>query len=286
MLSSKVAGCSQGHTYDVVNGVIDLMPNITDASLKDEEEHWNRVTREEDSTLRKNAYMNSKMVEDCCQIYKEVIIKEWPDFQTKHPYIGEIGCGSGSAAMYFSDINFASVRYFGADISLDRLLRGAASHPPLNWAVQFVRTSVSSPTFKENSLDIAFSAAALHHLEVGRIMSWLSASIKKGGLLILNEPSLGNPFAKIGRKRTHGFHTKGEKPLIPNEIKAISSKNGLTLIYEKGIHFLTGSLQYLIGGLERPKRAIHYSCYLSKCIDRMVRSPYLNYSFIQVYRKT
>ena len=128
---------------------------------------------------------------------------------------------------------------------MDRLVLGASSHFPRNWIAQFVRTSVALPTFKENSLDIAFSAAALHHLNVNDSIKWLSASIKKGGLLILNEPSIGNPFAKIGRKMTHGFHTKGEKPLLPGEIKDINSRTGLTLTYEKGLHFLTGSLQSL-----------------------------------------
>jgi SAM-dependent methyltransferase len=285
LLSSKFAKCSRGHAFEVRNGVIDLMPKISDASLKEEEEHWNKVTKEEDNVIRKNSFMNGKMVEDCRRIYKQVITNEWSDYQTKHPCIGEIGCGSGSAISYLRDIGFASVNYVGADISLDRLVLGASSHFPRNWVAQFIRTSVAHPTFKENSLDIAFSAAALHHLNVNDSIKWLSASIKKGGLLILNEPSIGNPFAKIGRKMTHGFHTKGEKPLMPGEIKAISGRTGLTLTYEKGLHFLTGSLQYLLGNLNLPKKVVLCSCYLSRGIDRMVASPYLNYSFIQVYRK-
>ena len=65
LLSSKFAKCSRGHAFEVRNGVIDLMPKISDASLREEEEHWNKVTKEEDNVIRKNSFMNGKMVDDC-----------------------------------------------------------------------------------------------------------------------------------------------------------------------------------------------------------------------------
>jgi SAM-dependent methyltransferase len=66
---------------------------------------------------------------------------------------------------------------------------------PDNWNIRFIRASANMGLFKENSLDIVFSASALHHLELNAVVEWVSKSLKPNELLILHEPSSGNPFA-------------------------------------------------------------------------------------------
>lgn len=97
--------------------------------------------------------------------------------------------------------------------------------------------------------------------------------------------SLNNPFARVGRKMVTGFHTKGENPLIPRNIRELAADYELRLVYEKGLYFLTGPLEYLIGMLKPPKPIVILSYYFGRCVDSLVRPISLNYSFVQVFQK-
>jgi SAM-dependent methyltransferase len=164
------------------------------------------------------------------------------------------------------------------DIILNREL-------PKSWRVQFIRASANKSIFKDSSLDIVFSTSSLHHLDVNAVIFWISKALKPGGLFILNEPSEINPFARIGRKFIRNYHTKGEKPLLPNKLNRICQQHKLCLKYEKGLYFLTGPLAYLVGIFKLPNSFSVSAYHLSRYLDRLVTSPSWNYSFIQLYKK-
>ena len=112
-----------------------------------------------------------------------------------------------------------------------------------------------------------------------------SKSLKKGGIFILCEPSSKNPFASVGRRILKGFHTPGEKPLEPSEVQGLAEKNGLTMVYQKGEHFLTGPMEYLLGLRNVPVILVKLIYYLTTKVDLIIRSPSYNYDFIQAYKK-
>jgi SAM-dependent methyltransferase len=184
-------------------------------------------------------------------------------------------------------IGFENVDYTGIDISIKFMSKYKTSHKvlPDNWNIRFIRTTANNSIFEDNSLDIVFSASALHHLDLASVIEWVSNSLKPNGLLILHEPSSSNPFAKIGRSLVRDFHTKGEKPILPKRVKQLAYAHNLVLIYEKGLHYLTGSLQYLIGILGCPFPVAFCAYQVSRFIDGLITSPSWNYSFVQVYKK-
>lgn len=213
--------CPKGHEFTIRNNIINFLPNIDDEVLLEEERHWDHYAIK---GMKANTYIKSKTIKDYDSLFHRCITDEWPDYSQKNICVVDIGCGSGSAISFLIGINFAKVDYVGIDISLLSMLRCDEFYiktlPP-NWRVQFVRASANTSLFKHNSLDIVFSTSALHHLHVDDVIKWTSNSLKYGGLFILNEPSEMNPFAKLGRKVVRDFHTKSERPLLPEKIKKL-----------------------------------------------------------------
>jgi SAM-dependent methyltransferase len=280
--------CSKGHKFNIRNNIIDLLAEIDDEVLLEEEKHWDQYAIKGKTSIEVNSYIKAKIFKDYDTLFYKRITDEWPDYSRKNICVGEIGCGSGSAIRFLVRIDFAKVDYVGIDISLQSMLRCeeiSTGILPLSWKVQFVRASANTSLFKDNSLDIVFSTSALHHLDVNNVIKWISKSLKYGGLFILNEPSEMNPFARLGRKIVRDFHTKGEKPLLPQNITKIASEYNLNLRYEKGLHFLSGPLMYCVEILHFPPPFSIFSYYVSRLLDRFVCSPSWNYSFIQVYRR-
>jgi SAM-dependent methyltransferase len=286
--SSGYSECTNEHQFPVSNGILNLIPNIDDKSLIKEEQHWNSFAeRGLKLNIVPNSFMNRKIYEDYRRVLQNAIALHRPDFALMNICMVDIGCGGGSAINFLSQMGFGGVSYTGIDVSskfmlmCDRINRTV----PHNWNIQFIRYSANSGLFPDASLDLAFSSAALHHLEVNAVVEWVSKSLKPQGLFVLNEPSSKNPFAKIGRRIIHDFHTETEAPLSPKAISHIAQKNDLHLIYERGLHFLTGPLEYLVGILKLPSPFAIFIYSISKNIDRFITSPEWNYTFTQIYKK-
>ena len=287
-ISVASCACAEGHKFNVINNnIIDFLPNMAEESLKEEEEHWDNYALKGTARIA-NSYIKTKIFDDYDSLFYRFITDVWPDYSQKSVNVAEIGCGPGSAIRFLTGIDFASIDYVGIDVSLKAMLSAGNIYNPLkpNWSVKYIRSSANIRSFEDNSLDIVFSASALHHLQVNEVIEWVSKSLKPGGLFIMHEPSEINPFARLGRKFMKNFHTTGEKPLHPKRIKKISNEHNLDLIYEKGLHFLSGPMMYCVQILHLPSSLAVLSYSISKVIDRFIASPSWNYSFIQVYRRT
>ena len=288
-ISSTYAKCNRGHAFPIVDGIIDLMPDIrNDKELFDEERYWSQVADKGWTKVLPNAYIDQKLFEDYSLAFEHAIKIQWPDYRLKNIAVGEIGCGSGSAISHLKSIGFANVDYVGIDISIKMMKLAANEGVPKNWKTQFARISANTGVFKENSLDLVFSSSVLHYFELEDLTEWIFNSLKPNGLFVLNEPSRGNLFAKIGRRVLHnrrGFFHTSEKRLLPAQVKLAASKQNLHLVFEKGFHFLNGPLYYLFGDLNMPKPIVVCCYYIGRSIDYFVSSPSWSYSFIQVYKK-
>jgi SAM-dependent methyltransferase len=258
------------------------MPRIQDPNLVNEEQFWNEVAKQgwPETIERLNPYMDSKMFEDYQRVCQQFIMKKWPDYDQKKVSIGEIGCGNGSAISYLEKMEFLDVNYLGVDISID-MMRLARRRPmPVGWNIHFARTSGDVCVFKEGSFDIIFSISVLHYFDPDKIFDCVSKSLKNDGLFIVNEPSERNPFAKIGRR--FGI---GHGALLPTRIRDFALNNGLDLVYEKGLHFFTWPLYYVLLSAKPPKPLAALAYYVGNAVDSLVKSPSLNYCFIQIYKK-
>jgi SAM-dependent methyltransferase len=155
-----------------------------------------------------NQYFSKKVFQDYRNEFEKALLRQWPNLTDRTLSIVDVGCGSGSALRFLNRLEFLSVDYVGIDIS-EKLMQIALKQPrPANWNMQFVTcSSANLDIFRNDSLDLVISASSLHHLDLTCVLKWTSKSLEKNGLLVLNEPSARNPFAKIGHKLIKGFHT-------------------------------------------------------------------------------
>jgi SAM-dependent methyltransferase len=263
--------CKSGkHRFESKSGVLDLMPQLTDNRLIEEVQYTDRIAETGRMVINADAYMDAEMFNLVQRIFLDYIIS---NFDVNSLTIGEIACGEGSAIMYLRDIPF-KVDYYGADISLKIMQAGLKrTYIPKTWKVNFFRTTVDKQLFADKSLDVLFSSAALHHLELRSPIEWMARTLKHGGLLIVYEPSQNNIFASIGRKLVPAINTGGEHPLDHMEVQRLMRKNGFELLHERGLFYLSGPLAYLVSMMHSPlwlSKAIYA---ISRCIDKMVKSP-------------
>ena len=267
----RSAVCEGGHSFKVIDGIIDVMPETADQYILYEEKYWNEMADEgwPENIENLNPYMDTMMFNDYQNICSQFIATEWPDYRERDVCIGEIGCGNGSAIAYLENVAFSGVNYVGIDISM-KMMQLARKRPlPANWNILFARTSGDNCMFRENYFDIIFSISVLHHFSLDNIFKCVSNSLKLNGFFVVNEPSEKNPFARVGRRfgNTYGidgsFRNKKKKPLHPQHIREMASKYQARLVYEKGLHFLTWPLYYILLSVKPPKSlaSICISCF-------------------------
>jgi SAM-dependent methyltransferase len=280
--------CTGGHEFPYLDGIVDLLPNLSDKHLLEEAGHFDSAAKVGTMSIPHQAYFGKKMNIDYKRVIYEFLEKAMPDYRERASItIGEIGCGFGTAMLYLQQIPFKSVEYFGVDISM-MMLQWALERmrkDRTRWRVHFARADAANKLFNNETIDIIFTSAALHHFKPRPVIKWVSAALKPGGLLLLKEPSIGNPIASLGRKIVNDINTSEERPLDPLQLETIADENGLKLLTQKGLHFLSAPGSILLGKLHTPDAVAWPLYYLSRGIDRLVKSPSRNYLFIQIYKK-
>jgi ubiquinone/menaquinone biosynthesis C-methylase UbiE/uncharacterized protein YbaR (Trm112 family) len=290
MVSDTTAECKRRHVYPIVDGILDLMSD-QDVSLCSESDYWDNVAQRGWTSILPNKYMDKMLFDSYVSIFQKIIKDQLPDYRNRSVTIVEVGCGSGSAIALLREIEFASVSYIGIDVSMEMMRLADRGIIPKNWNVRFVRSSANVSIFKQDSIDIAFSTSVLHNFDLDMVFKWISRSLKRDGMFILNEPSAKNPLSRIGRHFLshkyffNRFFSTSKKRLLPNQVSRYSEVYRLDLEYEKGMHFASFPLYYIFGYFTPPKILLLATCYLAKVLDRIVTSPSWSYNFIQVYRK-
>ena len=280
---TDTAVCKSGkHRFEVKCGVLDLMPQVTDNRLTEEAQYTDKVVETGKMVINADRYMESEMFKLRQKIFVDYITS---NFHGNSLTVGEIGCGPGSAIAYLRNIPFR-VNYYGVDISLKIMQVGLKRIDiPNTWKVNFFRSSAEKQLFADNSLDVMFSASALHHLKLRPSIEGMARTLKRRGLLIICEPSQNNIFASIGRKLVPAINTQEEHPLDHREVQRLAHENGLQLLHEQGLHYLSGALEFLISMMHSPIWLSKTIYAVSRHIDKMVKAPDKSYAFLQIYCK-
>lgn len=75
--------------------------------------------------------------------------------------------------------------------------------------------------FEDNSFDLIFGGALLHHLDLPTVMKEMNRVLKDGGKFVFWEPLLLNPIALIVRALTPQYRTKDEQPFGLKEFEKV-----------------------------------------------------------------
>jgi SAM-dependent methyltransferase len=134
----------------------------------------------------------------------------------------EYGCGPHTYATVALKAGAKSV--LGIDISDTAIeisrkkcteAMGAAS--PLLDRVKFQRMNAEAMDVPDNSFDLVFGTAILHHLDLNRSFAEIRRVLRPGGQAVFLEPLGHNPLINWYRRRTPHLRTPDEHPFVTKD---------------------------------------------------------------------
>lgn len=131
----------------------------------------------------------------------------------------EFGCGVGGIAF---DLARKGANVVGIDISEEAVKKAEKSKEDYgisNEKLCFIVMNAEKLEFENNSFDLIYGSAILHHLELEKALYDIKKKLKNGGKAIFLEPLGHNPLINIYRKFTSNIRTPDEHPLVMKDIR-------------------------------------------------------------------
>lgn len=180
-----------------------------------EKEFWNegKLDRSKIKPLRRHAFYYSYKRE------KKILDKLLEDFNDQN--VLEIG--SYTWAAWFNE-NTKPKKLICINISEAELEKGKAHASKQSFPVEHYLMDANNLTFADESFDIVFGGAILHHLDIEKSIGHIYRVLKPGGKLVFLEPLNMNPLYRIYRKRNPQERTPDEHALVKKDFVLIRQK--------------------------------------------------------------
>lgn len=180
-----------------------------------EKKYWNegKLDRTKIKKLRRHAFFYSYKRE------KKILHKLLLDFNDKD--VLEIG--SYTWAAWFND-NTKPKSLSCINISEKELEKGKKHAASKKFPVKHYLMDANNLTFEDESFNIVFGGAILHHLDIEKSIRHIYRVLKPGGKIIFLEPLNMNPLYKIYRKMNPQERTPDEHALVAKDFKLIRQK--------------------------------------------------------------
>jgi SAM-dependent methyltransferase len=147
----------------------------------------------------------------------------------------EYGCGSGYNLRYFCQ---KGAHYTGIDISNLRISRAneIIEKENLQNAAKAIKMNAEVLEFSDESFDLVYGVAIIHHLDIDKSMKEILRVLKPGGRAVFVEPRGENMLINYFRNRTPQLRTVDEQPLLKRDFVTMSRYFDL---HEKNFFFLS-----------------------------------------------
>lgn len=129
--------------------------------------------------------------------------------------------GSHSWIQWLVGNNVSPEKYTGINISQRELDKGIDYSDKVAFPTEFHLMDANRLTFEDESFDVVFGGAILHHLDIERTLKGVHRVLKPGGRILFLEPMNMNPFYKIYRKLTPKERTPDEHALVAKDFKVM-----------------------------------------------------------------
>jgi ubiquinone/menaquinone biosynthesis C-methylase UbiE len=139
--------------------------------------------------------------------------------------IVDFGCGSGANSVLLAN---RGAHVWGIDISEDllRLARRRLAVSGREGGATFIAGSAHDMPFPDNSIDVVFGIAILHHLDLDLVSREVRRVLKPGGRAIFQEPVRNSPVVRFVRSlipyRAPDI-SPYERPLTDAELKRFAA---------------------------------------------------------------
>lgn len=119
------------------------------------------------------------------------------------------------------------------NISQRELQKGIEAAKASRVKPRFTLMDANRLKFPDESFDIVFGKAILHHLDLARALSEIRRVLKPLGRIVFSEPLGVNPVAKLVRLMTPQARTTDEQPLRKQELARIQEQFDTTFRYQQ-----------------------------------------------------
>ncbi len=187
-----------------------------------EESTEQRLKREAEFQDKKVKERNEKLDQFYTKIYGGVLdalyagaLKEAAAGSGKK--VLEIGCGTGHFSLQFAR---QGATVTAVDISPEciKLLNSYADAEGLTNLTAFVGNA-EVLDFPDESFDVVFGCAILHHLDLAGVIPELCRVLKKDGKAVFLEPLGHNPLINLYRVLTPKLRTSDEHPIVMSDFR-------------------------------------------------------------------
>lgn len=204
-----------------------------------EKEYWNegKLERTKIKKLRRHSFHYSYKRE------KRILSKLVEDFQDKN--VLEIG--SYTWAVWFNEDTkpkkLTCINISEAELESGKLL--AKGKP---FEVDHKLMDANNLTFDDNTFDVVFGGAILHHLDIEQTMSHIHRVLKPGGKIVFLEPLNMNPIYRLYRKLNPQERTPDEHALVASDFRIIKKKFTFNHYFFDFFSVITGFISLKIFG--------------------------------------
>ena len=180
-----------------------------------EKEYWNegKLDRTKIKKLRRHAFFYSYKRE------KKILQNLLKEFNNKNV----LELGSYTWAAWFTKDTRPS-KLTCINISESELKKGKEKADEMPFPIDHFLMDANNLTFEDETFDVVFGGAILHHLDIDKTMKHVHRVLKPGGKIVFIEPLNMNPLYKLYRKLNPQERTPDEHALVSKDFKIIKEK--------------------------------------------------------------
>lgn len=192
------------------------MSKTLDKINETEREYWdeNKLERSKIKKLRRHAFHFSYKRQE--RILDKLIKKTFVDKEV-------LELGSHEWLNWIKD-RVTPKKVTCINISQAELDKGINNAKDLPFEIEFHLMDANQLTFEDESFDVVYGGAILHHLDIEKTLNHVYRVLKPGGYILFLEPLNMNPIYKIYRKMNPKERTPDEHALVGSDFKIIRKK--------------------------------------------------------------
>jgi len=196
--------------------------------------------------------------------------------------------GSNAWIDYVYKFNFKPTKIVCLNISIEEIKLGLnfLKSNPVDYPVEFVLCDGSQLPFLDQSFEIVFGGAILHHLAFNPALKEISRVCKPNGEILFHEPLGVNPIANLIRLTTPFARTQDETPLTLSNLSFVNNYFNCKCIYSQFGSVLSSLISNYLG-LKSYNKLNKVIFYLDELLLKLI--PKIQYFYREIliigYRK-
>ena len=171
------------------------------------------------------------------------------------------------------------------NISEVRLKHDKSFSDSVSFDMEFQLMDANDLTYEDESFDVVYGGAILHHLDIEKSLSHVHRVLKPGGYILFGEPLNINPIYKLYRFFNKKERTPDEHALVLSDFKIIKEKFTFEHYFFDFFSVFTGFLSLKIYGDKNYNNWINKTGYYLDVILSKIPFSHVLFARVLIYGK-